>query len=484
MRKKLKVGKYILDTISIGMYSNPLMILREYIQNSTDSIDEAIKKKVLDKGKERIEIEIDGYRRIITIKDNGLGIESKKAWSILHDLGKSTKRADEFRGFRGIGRLGGIGYCNELRFSTKTKGENIVTISEWDCKKLGKLINERNKALDIDDTVKRVTEFSQYSDSNLKDEHFFIVEMKGMKSLRDILMNVPAIRSYVSQIAPVPFNKSIFKFSNEIDKRVRNVDKSYKTYKIFVNGRQCLKPYKDFVQIGKKCLDQVEDIKFVEFKKNEHLLAFGWLAKLHLLGRINAFEKVDGIRIRKGNMQVGDNRILADFFRERRFNEYLMGEINILNGKLVLNSRRDDFEDNNFKEMFYDCFIKEIGIRMSRKIRKESEKRIKMRKDRRDLEIIRTSKKIIKRGVIASKQKEFIVNELSRIRNNNYEGDSKKFDKLICNIRKSKHILDDTKITKKKKKLLKSILDIIYQKCKDKEIARDIISKIIEKVKE
>ena len=36
---KMIIGKHILDTISIGMYNYPLMVFREYIQNSADAID-------------------------------------------------------------------------------------------------------------------------------------------------------------------------------------------------------------------------------------------------------------------------------------------------------------------------------------------------------------------------------------------------------------------------------------------------------------
>ncbi|GAH39577.1 unnamed protein product, partial [marine sediment metagenome] len=34
------MGKYVLDSLSFGMYNHPFMILREYIQNSVDAIDD------------------------------------------------------------------------------------------------------------------------------------------------------------------------------------------------------------------------------------------------------------------------------------------------------------------------------------------------------------------------------------------------------------------------------------------------------------
>ena len=35
-------GKFLLEILTRGMYSNPIHVYREYIQNSSDSIDKAI----------------------------------------------------------------------------------------------------------------------------------------------------------------------------------------------------------------------------------------------------------------------------------------------------------------------------------------------------------------------------------------------------------------------------------------------------------
>ncbi len=139
--KKLEIGKFILDNISIGMYNHPLMLYREYIQNSVDSIDEICRTKHFRKNLAKIEINIDGRNRKIVIKDNGAGIKAENAWATLFNIGKSNKLASINRGFRGIGRLGGIGYCDELRFITKAAGENIYTEALWDTKRLREIIN-------------------------------------------------------------------------------------------------------------------------------------------------------------------------------------------------------------------------------------------------------------------------------------------------------------------------------------------------------
>ena len=64
----------------------------------------------------RIDILVDKAARSITIRDNGAEIEKSKAQATLLNIGSSSKRHSKNRGFRGIGRLGGMSYCNTLMF--------------------------------------------------------------------------------------------------------------------------------------------------------------------------------------------------------------------------------------------------------------------------------------------------------------------------------------------------------------------------------
>ena len=40
-------GKFLLEILTKGMYSNPMHVYREYIQNSTDSIDKAVEEGII-----------------------------------------------------------------------------------------------------------------------------------------------------------------------------------------------------------------------------------------------------------------------------------------------------------------------------------------------------------------------------------------------------------------------------------------------------
>ena len=69
-------GAHILESLTTGMYRDSRTIYREYVQNSCDAIDAAIKAALLQEGEGRIDIDIDATARRITITDNGTGIKS------------------------------------------------------------------------------------------------------------------------------------------------------------------------------------------------------------------------------------------------------------------------------------------------------------------------------------------------------------------------------------------------------------------------
>ena len=49
IEKSPVIGKHILSTLTIGMYQDPRMIYREYIQNSADQIDTLSEDELQDK---------------------------------------------------------------------------------------------------------------------------------------------------------------------------------------------------------------------------------------------------------------------------------------------------------------------------------------------------------------------------------------------------------------------------------------------------
>ena len=121
------IGKHTLESLTSGMYSDSYVVFREYIQNSVDSIDEAVRLGVLTPGDEQIVVRLAPTENQIVITDNGLGIPSIDVEKTLISIGNSKKSSESSRGFRGIGRLAALSYCQRLTFSTSFKGESVAT---------------------------------------------------------------------------------------------------------------------------------------------------------------------------------------------------------------------------------------------------------------------------------------------------------------------------------------------------------------------
>lgn len=361
MNKKIKIGKFTLESLTTGMYSNPLIIFREYIQNSTDAIDLAIEFDLLKSREEgRIEIEIDSENKNLSITDNGTGIPNYKVWNTLCDIGSSKKDFSKQRGFRGIGRLGGLSYANELKFVTSVKGENKKTIVTWDCKKLRNMLRPGTyENYDLTRVIQEVTNIT--SETENEDVHYFRVELINIEEQFAKLLDENEVKSYLTQVAPIPFHAQRFVFYHDaeigIKKQLDKINKPLEEYYIYINGdpNPLYKPYKNYVKAGKgknEKRDSIKDIKYIkEYLPNGDLIFWGWYAITGFLGYVKD-DSIAGLRVRKNNILIGDFKTLDDFFSQPRFNRWFIGEIYVYDKDILPNARRDDFEKNKSYEIF------------------------------------------------------------------------------------------------------------------------------------
>ena len=150
-------GKNVIETLSEGMYDNPLFLYREYVQNSADAIDAAVEVGILEKDEGQIQITIDSSKRQVIFLDNGIGIAKQAVPAMLANIGRSQKDRLKNKGFRGIGRLGGLGYCRTGRFETTVKGETVKSVLEWDANELHEILVNPKEQIDAGELIKRIT---------------------------------------------------------------------------------------------------------------------------------------------------------------------------------------------------------------------------------------------------------------------------------------------------------------------------------------
>lgn len=378
MEAEVQVGKYTLESLTTGMYSDPKIVYREYIQNSVDSLENAVQQGIIEHSSMRIDIIVSEENSRISIRDNGTGIRSSEAKATLMNVGNSKKRNANNRGFRGIGRLGGMSYCDTLIFSTSYEGENCKSVISFDCKKLKKLlVPGQYEDLSLADVLGEITTVEVLPENSEK--HYFVVEMENVSGSSDLL-NIDAAKSYISQVAPLPYQTRYFIYISQLKEYLRDNGYDLEEFPIFVGEEVDLEPvYKPNksrfrADRNKRTVDEITSMEYFDITIDGDLYALGWYGNCGWYGFLSDRE-LSGFRVRKGNILIGDSRTLNGIFKEARFNGWTQGEIFIVTDKLVPNARRDDFEQNEAYYQFIEALSNNVAVNISRAIREASQTR-------------------------------------------------------------------------------------------------------------
>jgi molecular chaperone HtpG len=349
MDKKNKpvIGKFVIENLTVGMYDDARCIFREYVQNSADAIDKAIEVNIVSKENASIYIQIKEENNFIEFEDNGTGIPQTLVPSLLQDVAQSEKQIGKEKGFRGIGRLGGLAYCEKLIFETSYKGESTKSIMIWDAKRLKEIVGNRSKKEEASEVISSVTTFE--SESENAEKHYFKVKMLGVTNAD--LLDKSDIKDYLKMVAPVPFDSHFIfrkKIYDELQRESLNIDE----YNIFVNEEQIYKGYTTqlYSENGGKrtTIGEIRDIQFFKNYDNAgNLLYWGWHSISNVQNlQLKSVNRSRGLRLRKENIQIGDENRLRRLFKDGRFNFYVVGEVYAFHENLIPNGRRDDFEDS------------------------------------------------------------------------------------------------------------------------------------------
>ena len=376
------VGRDMLELISSAMYVDPLAIFREYVQNATDAIDEAKKAGLYSGGaRPRIDITLDLQSRTIKIRDNGTGIPTNCVTRKLSSLGASTKRGNDARGFRGVGRLSGLAYCQELVFRTKTAADELVSEMIWDCRKLKGLFRDHQSGTDLSKDLHDVISLCSFPSKGYP-SHFFEVELRQVtRHKNDILLNENEIRRYLAQVGPVPFSP-YFPLGKEIQIFLETFNAG-ECYDIFINGSDApiVKLFQTDFEAKRGCKNSAARLETFQLPGvNNGADAVGWFLHHDYLGALSDHLGVKGLRVRVGNIQIGDENILQNIFPETRFNAWSIGEVHVLTSKIIPNGRRDDFEQNNHYANLINHITPKAKV-IAKVCRHASAERARQRKD-------------------------------------------------------------------------------------------------------
>ena len=392
------IGKDILELLSSSMYVDPMSIYREYVQNAADAIDDARESGLVHEG--TVDFGIDVAARSVKIRDNGCGLAESDFVQRLTSFGSSNKRGQQTRGFRGIGRLGGIGYCQELIFRSRTKGETSVNELRWDCKELKTLL--RGTSLGSLGEIVQQAVAHRRLDADDWPEHFFEVELHGIiRHRNDQLLDPVAIQKYLSQVAPIAFSPE-FRYAEQID---ANLSPHVKLGNLQIRIQGChdpaYRPHRNSFVLRSEISDEIQDLKFFTIPAVDGgIAAVAWVVHHGYTGALPMNIGIRGLRLRVGNIQIGDDRILEELFLEERFNSWVVGEIHVLDERVLPNGRRDHVEQNvHFNNLL--THLLPIARDLSRKCRQSSIRRNRSREFLRRVEAAREKLSIVKQGVLS-----------------------------------------------------------------------------------
>ncbi len=345
---EIVIGKDVLELVSSAMYIDPMTIYREYVQNAADAVDAARAAGLLsDSEPGEVDISVDLATRTVRIRDNGCGLPFDDFGRKLTALGGSAKRGMSTRGFRGVGRLAGLAYAQQLVFRSRVSGENDVSQLVWDCRQLKSEMREAPYDTNVTDVIRRVTTLERVAGEDAPDR-FFEVEMRGVIRLRnDQLINQTAISEYLGQVAAVPFSPD-FEFGSKISSELsRHVDLGELHIRVGDADEPIYRPHRDRLSLDGKPVLKFDDLRFIEIPAIDHgVSAVAWILHHEYEGAIPTRALVKGLRLRTGNIQVGGHALLDGIFPEARFNSWSVGEVHVIDRRIVPNGRRDNFEQN------------------------------------------------------------------------------------------------------------------------------------------
>lgn len=223
-----RVGSGIINVITESLYDNPIVVFREYVQNSVDSL-----YKLEDARSSEIRIYYTGNS--LYFADNGNGIIKDLFDVQMGGIANSSKSKSINLGYKGIGRLSGLPYCDCLRFfNILDYSKNEFQQYSLDGKKYTKEKNsEQIQNLTVEEFLEMLSSSSiNYQDINMylnmsdevkrffeKNNRGFLVIMENISPVLRTTIDSEKFEMNLSWLLPVDFRPEL----NDVDADIRRI---------------------------------------------------------------------------------------------------------------------------------------------------------------------------------------------------------------------------------------------------------------------
>ncbi len=375
----------VVQILSEDLYPRKLEIVREYIQNASDAVDDWLRISdliPLDRTEPQIKLSIQG--RSLLIFDNGIGMTEEDIPK-LKRVAYSEKKMGEEAGYKGIGRLAGIAVADKLKITSTSYGDPRLHHFEFRAAEMRKDISEKKKQGIQEPATPVINRHTSmwWTDIDPSD-HYTLVEIKDIKESCPELLDPDKLIEYIGDIGPVDFSPDFSHGAKISENLARNVpDYSPKT--IYLSRSDGTKvrvhrPFRDSMAIAEPGFREVPDP--ADPKK---LLAYCWytsnaeeiLGKLRPTGKIFQVpaesESVEekrrfaGLVYKLFGFSVGDRslpeRTLWTTARARAL--WFTGEIHIVNKDILPTTPRTDFVENSTRAKLYGEGRNRIAVRLN-----------------------------------------------------------------------------------------------------------------------
>lgn len=253
------VGAGILSVITESLYDNPIVVFREYVQNSIDSIY----RDVQDLSK--CEIKIWSTDNNLFFLDNGKGIDKERFKDEMIKIGASTKKKQRNLGYKGIGRLSGVPYCKELIFvNIYDYANNKAQIYTIDGKLYERIKNEEESSgltftelmgiigtykdcFRLKDNIEIYSAVQKYDDLLKASNTGFLVLMQDTSKVLNNTIDNKDFFEELRWLLPVDFDEDLYKSAQkelfqELTKETRNEIIPARFCRIYYNDKSILRP--------------------------------------------------------------------------------------------------------------------------------------------------------------------------------------------------------------------------------------------------
>jgi len=495
------VGKDILELLSSSMYVNPLAIYREYVQNAADSIDEAVQAgKLANVSDGRIDIILDHVQRRALIRDNGIGLSGDEFAQRMTSFGASRKRGTTARGFRGVGRLAGLGYCQQLLFRSRSKKTESILEVRWDCKLLKGLLSASSFEGDLEELVRKIVSVRKIDNDDYPERFFEVELVKPKRVASDRLLNELEIETYLSQVGPCPLRRN-FGFRGEIKEILNPVETASLEYNIYLNENDTpiFRPYTDIIPYSDVRIGRAREVREISIDGLDgKLAAIGWILHHDYQGAIPTNLGIKGLRARVGNLQVGGDKIFSNAFPEERFCSWTVGEVHLVDRRILPNGRRDSFESNSHLSNIV-THLTPYGSEIARRCRSSSQVRNRKKAFELGEQKILQKIQIIEQGAVSKTAAAMLRREvgthLSEIRhavdfdlienNDRAELNARSAELEILTDKLSKRIsFDDPlqSLPKNKRATYREVFDLIYECSVNGVAAKSLVDRILSRI--